>query len=328
MTPAVLRNRLLLAAVLFGGVLLALALTGGMAWRHGTFSKSVEIYAIAQNAAAIAPGTAVRLSGVRIGEVRALDLMPDLTVRVTMGIDADLLDKLRSDARAQLIREQLRPATIDLDPGGAPTPLDPRDRKIAFGGRGTLTEIADDLRSRLVPILDDLRQVTGTLRARQGDIGTVLANAAAASGELAKTAAEMRALAALSRAQLADIGSQSQALMTQGNATVAKVGGLIEQVNTSLGVVNGALPALMGKAESTLSQLDAVARDTRQISAAAAATLPGVLRTAPPLVDDASELVQGARQNWLVRGLLPPAPPAELPISSHDASALRDVPPR
>src|SRR5512137_2545223 len=130
MPQAVTRNRLLLAAVLAGGVLLAMALTGGIAWRHGSFSKTVEIYAIAESAAAIAPGTAVRLSGVRVGEVRSLDLMPDLKVQVTMGIDANLLDKLRSDARAQLIREQLRPATIDIDPGGAPTRLDPRDPKI------------------------------------------------------------------------------------------------------------------------------------------------------------------------------------------------------
>ena len=328
MPQSLTRNRLLLAGVLVVGALLAMALTGGIAWRHGSFSKSVEIYAIADSAAAIAPGTVVRLSGVRVGEVRAIDLLPDLHVKVSMGIDAHLLDKLRSDARAQLTREQLRPAMIDIDPGTAPTSLDPHDPKIAFGGRGTLTDIADDLRNRLAPILDDLRQITGTLRGRQGDIASVLEHAATASGELARAAAEMHALVSTTRTQLAGIGDQSQTLLTQGNGAVARVGKLVEQVDTSLGVVNNALPALMSKADSTLGRLDAVAQDLRQISTAAATTLPGVLRAAPPLLDDAAELVQGARQNWLVRGLLPLAAAAELPISSHDAAVLRDVPAR
>jgi len=326
--PADAGQRWLLPLVLAGALLLAGALAGGIAWRRGAFAPEAEVYAVIDNAAGLAPGTAVRMSGVRVGEVRALELQPDLTVRMRLRIDADLMPRLRSDAGGVLIREQLRPAVIELEPGGAPGPLDPRHPQIAFRGRASLTEIADELRGRLVPVLDDLKQVTGMLRQRQGDVAAVLGNAASASGELAGAAAEMRTLLAQARSQLGGLGGQSQALLVQGNGAVAKVGTLIDQVSASLGVVNGALPSLIHRADDTLAQLNAVARDTRQISAAAAATLPGLLQAAPPVVDDAQDLLQGVRRSWPVRGLLPPPPAAELPLESHDAAVLRHAAPR
>lgn len=324
--PGAAGRRWLLAVVLLVGLLLAAALTAGIAWRRGAFAPGVLLYAIVDNAAGLAPGTAVRVSGVRVGEVRELALQPDLTVRMSLRVDEALLPALRADARAVLVREQLRVPVVELEPGRAAERLDPNDPRLAFLGKATLTEIAADLRGRLAPILDDVKQLTGTLRQNQGDIAQVVQHAASASAQLAGAATELRLLTAGARQRLDAVGGQTQALLVQGNATVAKVGGLIDQVDRSLGVVNHALPGLLSKADGTLAQLDAVARDTRAISQAAADTLPGVLRRAPPLVDEAQDLLQGVRQSWPVRALLPPPPPATLPIGSTDARALREPP--
>lgn len=340
-TPTDGSSRRLLVAVLLGGLLLGALLTAGIAWRRGAFAPQAELFADIDNAAGLAAGTAVRLSGVRVGEVSQLQLLPDLAVRLTLRVDADLLPRLRSDASAVLVREQLRPPVIDLDPGGAPGRLDPRQPRIAFRGKATLTEIADDLRQRLVPILDDLKQVSSMLRQRQGDVAAVLGHAASASAELAKSAAEVHALTGLARQQLGGIGGQTQALLGQGQtllgqgqtllgqgqASVAKVGTLIDQVNNSLNLVNGALPGLLLKADGTLDSLNAVAQSSRLIADTAAQTLPGLLRSAPPLVSDAQDLVQGLKQSWPLRSLLPPAPATEPMIESHDAQALRQPPP-
>ena len=320
-------NRTLLVAVLLMGLLLAAALSAGIAWRRGAFTPKAVLYADIDNAAGLAPGTAVRLSGVRVGEVSALQLLPDLSVRLSLRVDADLLPKLRSDAGAVLVREQLRPPVIELNPGGAPGLLDPRQPRIAFRGKATLTEIADELRGRLLPILDDLKQVTGMLRQRQGDVAEVLGNAAQASGQLAKAAAEVHALSTIARQRLDGIGAQTQTLLGQGNASVAKVGSLIEQVNSSLNLVNGALPGLLLKADGTLDNLNAVARSSRQIADTAAQTLPGLLRSAPPMVEEVQGLLQDVKQSWPLRSLLPPPPATEPMIESHDAQALREPPP-
>ena len=138
----------------------------------------------------------------------------------------------------------------------------------------------------------------------------------------------MRLLASGARQRLDAVGAQTQTLLVQGIASVAKVGGLIEQVDRSLNLVNGALPGLLSKADGTLEQLGQVARDTRSISQTAAQTLPTLLHRAPAVVDEAQDLLQGVQQSWPVRALLPAAAPALLPIDSTDAKALREPPPK
>lgn len=326
-------SRRLLWAVLLGGIALAVALAAAIAWRNGAFERMTRVYVLAESGASLAPGTHVRMSGVRIGEVHAIALQADQKVRIDLRIQAAHAAALRADAQVLLVREQLRPAVLEVKPGSAIQPLDPANPQLGFHSRGTMTEMADELRGRLLPILDDFKQLTGALRARQGDVQDVLQHAATASGELAKAAAEMHALTAAARGQLNGIAQQAQGLLGQGQGllgqgqqSVAKISSLLDQVNSSLNVLNTGLPGLMARSGETLENLNAVARDTRAISSAAAEVLPGVLRSAAPVMDDARELVQGVKGSWPARALLPAPPGAELPIESHDAQALRSPP--
>jgi hypothetical protein len=71
-----------------------------------------------------------------------------------------------------------------------------------------------------------------------------------------------------------------------------------------------------------------VLRDARTISSAAAQGLPEVMRGAAPLIDDSRDTMQGLRESWPLRSMLPPPPPVGLPIDSHDPAALRTPIPR
>jgi len=95
---------------------------------------------------------------------------------------ADLIDVVGADEQAvnrmqmeidqqctQIIAKR-QPAAIDLRPGTDAQALSEDDPRVAFRKRGTLTEIAEDLRTRLAPILDDVKQLTGTARARRADL--------------------------------------------------------------------------------------------------------------------------------------------------------------
>ncbi len=47
-----------------------------------------------------------------------------------------------------------------------------------------------------------------------------------------------------------------------------------------------------------------------------------------PLIDDSRDTMQGLRESWPLRSMLPPPPPVGLPIDSHDPAALRIATPR
>ena len=115
--PGLLWQRRQIVALIVLSVLLALALAGGIAYQHGVFTSRAQVYFLADDATGLSPGTPVRMSGFRIGKISAMHLQPDLSVKVELTIETEPYSHLKSDARADVVREQLRPAAIDLRPG-------------------------------------------------------------------------------------------------------------------------------------------------------------------------------------------------------------------
>lgn len=316
-------------------VLMAAALVGAIAYQHGGFSERAEAYFIADDVNGLAPGIQVRLSGLRVGQVTALELQSDLTVKVTMSLATEPFSYLHQDAQAELVREQLKPAAIELHAGKAAQSLSASDPRLSFRRRGTLTEIAEDLRARLAPILADVKVLSGVASAHHDDIAATLANTQALTKELAATAHELHSLSSELHGRVDRIARQTEGVMGQTRQGVTKLGGVIGHADQTLDSINSRLPAILAKTEGLVSQLGAVANDGKTVSAAAAANLPKVLQSAPPLVDstraivdDSRDMVQGVRQSWPLRQLLPTPAPALLPIESYDAATLaRPTPP-
>jgi phospholipid/cholesterol/gamma-HCH transport system substrate-binding protein len=321
--PKLIWQRRQIVALLVLATFLAVLLFGAIAYQHGIFTGRAHVYFLADDATGLSPGTPVRMSGFRIGKISAMQLQSDLSVKVTLSIETEPYSHLKVDARADVVREQLRPAAIDLRPGIASQPLSDADPRVGFRKRGTLTEIAEDLRTRLAPILEDVKQLTGTARARKADIDAMLENAHTLSRDLAGTAQEMHALTQTLRGRVDRIGAQGEVVMSEANRSIVRLGGLIGQADKSLESINGRLPAMLDKTDGLLGHLDAVLRDSRTISSAAAKGLPDILRTTAPLIDDSRDMMQGLRESWPLRSMLPAPPPASLPIDSHDAAALR-----
>ncbi len=305
--------------------LLMVALVVAIATRHDMFSQKARLHFVTENATGLAPGTTVRMSGYHIGSVSTMTLQPDLKVRVTLSIAAEPYASLRDDASAVLVREQLRAPAIELRPGKGASALAGDDPLVAYSRGNTLTEIADDLRERIAPILADVKEITGTVRSKQGEIAAVIENAASATRQLADTTQQLRALAGEVRGQVRTVGAQTQGMLTEANQAVARTGQLVGQAQKSLDTVSTALPGLLQKSADMLDQLNGVARDAKTVSASAASSVPGLLRSVTPLVDDTRDMVSGIKQAWLVRSLLPPPPSPLLPIESLDAMILRDA---
>lgn len=327
-TPKVQGQKRQIVALLVLALLLALALVGGIAYQHGSLTGRAQVYFLADDATGLSPGTQVRMSGFRIGKITAMQLQSDLQVKVLLSIETEPFSHLKADARADIVREQLRPAAIDLRPGSAAQKLNEADPRVGFRKRGTLTEIAEDLRTRLAPILDDVKQLTGTARARKGEIDAMLEHAHAITRDMAGTAREMHALTQDLRTRVGRLGAQGEQALGEANRSIVRLGGLIGQAENSLQAVNGKLPRMLEQTEGLLGHLDAVLRDSRTISSAAAKGLPDIMRGTAPLLDDSREMMQGLRESWPLRTMLPAPPPAALPIDSHDPAALRVPTPR
>jgi phospholipid/cholesterol/gamma-HCH transport system substrate-binding protein len=318
-------------ALLVLGAVLAVLMAGAIAMRQGVFDRTARVYFLADTAAGISPGIAVRLSGIRIGSVTEMALQPDLKVKVTLAIEEVHFPALRRDAHAEWFKEQLQAAIIELQPGKAGDALPRDDPRVTHSRRKTLTEVANDLRGRLAPILDDVKQLSGSVAEHKGDIAAALANANAATQALATTTQELRGLMTNARVQVAALGGQAQSAMGQTQAALAKVNQSLSRVDTLVGTadkglaaVNERLPVLLNQTGQALDQINGVVRDVRAVSGAASAAIPSLLRSAVPLMEDGREVVGGVKASWPVRALVAPPPPLLLPLDSHDATALNE----
>ena len=263
------------------------------------------------------------MSGFRIGEVSSVSLLPDAQVRVTMTMRAEYRRELRDDAKAGLLKEDLlKPAVITIDRGKSTVRL--VKSSIPFERPESFADIASDLKDRIVPILDDVKIITGMLTQQQSRLAQIMESAANTTRELASAAKEVNALSADARKQVSIIGSQSVTLLTEANQTVVRLNAVIGQAEQSVAIINGSLPQLVREANSTLESLQNVARDARTVSQAAAETLPSTLRSIQPAAEDAREIVRGVTRAWPIRNLIPPPAPATLPLDSMDARNLRE----
>ncbi len=334
--------RVTVLIVLGIAALLAAAMAAAIAYRHGMFSQGERLYFVTNAAQGMSAGTTVRLAGVRVGTITDVDLLPDASVRVTLGVDPQARKLLRADAAADLIREQLQPAAIELRPGTADAPLPANDPRLQFSRRPTITEVAADLNRRLGPILDDVKLLTASVAARRGDIETVIAQGGAAARDLAATAQSLRAVADDARTIVATAGGQVKQALAEANRTVsearramvaaqgtvseagrtaARVGDVAGRAGEGLTMITANLPAMLRKLDATLEGVNRIVADGRSVSAAAAASLPPALGNVPPLVEDARQVAGAVKGIWPLSSRVPPPHSDVLTLDSHDASA-------
>lgn len=117
-----------IAEIATGAVVLAAAIgfffyASGSGWRADT--GAYELQAHFRSAEGIAVGTEVRLAGVRVGRVTAMDLNPQtFLAETTFSVDAGIV--LPDDSAIAIASEGLLGGSfVEIIPGGSPFDLEP-----------------------------------------------------------------------------------------------------------------------------------------------------------------------------------------------------------
>ena len=146
------------------GVLLLLGLMSLILVRQGLFRPTVPLGFVADSGQDLAKGTAVKIAGFRVGSVTDMVLRPDGKVDVALEIDAEHMRFVTKDATAELRKEGLvGSAAIEIVAGPDPTQLASAQAKLRFSRGEGITAMANQLRAEIVPILRDVKAITGTI---------------------------------------------------------------------------------------------------------------------------------------------------------------------
>jgi phospholipid/cholesterol/gamma-HCH transport system substrate-binding protein len=290
--------------VLVGGVVLALlvALLVFIVWLAGFNVASIQRYDIffKTSVDGLAKGSPVNFSGVPVGKIEEIKLMPDspefVRVRIAVDQDSPILQGTTATI-AGIGFTGVSQVNLDGAVKGAPPITEPGPYGVPViptkpGALGELLNSAPELLNRISTLTERLTELLNDKN--QKSITGILANVDRLSGDLADRGPEIAAAVV-----------QLKATMEQAGLAAERVGNLAETTNGVM--ANDVKPAMANlnkatqSAQHTLESLDAAVTDARPgIKAFSTQTVPQINQLARNLAEMSEAL--GAISNKLDRG--------------------------
>ncbi|MCX7165127.1 MAG: MlaD family protein [Rhodocyclales bacterium] len=276
--------------------LVTLALITAIVVRQGLFRQTTNYSFVTNSAQDIAKGQAVRIAGFRVGSVADVSLKDDGQVVVTMEIDADHMRFITHDARVELRKEGLvGSATLEIVPGPDKTRLAAAQARLSFSRADGLTALANQVRDEFVPILRDIKVITGVLADPEKGLPGTLA-------QIRESSEALKVLLANGNHQVTGIGNAATRVLGKTEEDLTHLGQTLEAANKRL-------PGMLDRTQQMLDHVE-------KITAEAEISVPSTLRDGSTLASDVREIVSGAKQAWPIRNFVDAPAPATLKADS------------
>lgn len=302
-------RRLGLKLGLFVGlaVLLGFGLLLGLAVRQGYFSPKTPVFFEAASGSDLRAGMAVKLSGFKIGTVRRVELNQQARVDVEMQIEDRYMQWIRPDSVATLAREgMIGDSFIAVSSGNPLLPALTKEDRLRFVLGSSLGDIAQDVRNRVVPVIDELHGFLLYANDPKGDVRGSFA-------ELHKLTVELQSTRRQLDATLKQFdhlaGSDVPATLTQARSTLTRADASLQELEKTI-------PALSADATRALQSLGQATDKAGSAATAAekmlvdtAPRVQGALTEAQALMQESRSAISAARTRWPFKG--PDVAPAQ-----------------
>jgi phospholipid/cholesterol/gamma-HCH transport system substrate-binding protein len=294
------RLGLKLALFIGVGLLLGGGLLLGLAVRQGYFSPKTPVYFIASSGSDLRPGMAVKLSGFKIGQVHSVELNQRARVDVEMQIEDKYMHWIKSDSVATLAREgMIGDSFISVTSGNPDLPALAKEDGLRFVLGSSLGDIAQDVRNRVVPVIDEMHVLLKYANDPEGDVRGSFAALHQLTVDLQKT-----------RQQLEQLLAHADTLAGKDvPETLAQTRMTLQRADAGLQEIERAVPALNAKAAAALESLNTAAAAATQTATKAEKLLDeatprlnNTLHEAESLVRDSRSAVNAARTRWPFKG--------------------------
>ncbi len=273
-------------------ILVTLALMAAIFVRQGLLRQTISYSFVADTAQDIAKGQAVRIAGFRVGSVTDVDLRDDGSVAVKLDVDADHARFVTHDARIELRKEGLVGSpTMEIVPGADKTRLAAAQARLAFSRADGLGALANQVRDEFIPILKDIKAITGALADPEKGLPGTLARIRASSDAL-------NVLLANGNRQVEGVGGTAIRVLGKAEEDLTHLGQTLEAANKRL-------PGMLDRTQQVLDHVE-------KISAEAQASVPPALRDGSAVAADVREIVGGAKQTWPISIMVDAPAPARL----------------
>jgi phospholipid/cholesterol/gamma-HCH transport system substrate-binding protein len=266
--------------------------------KKGFFTPKSSIHFIASSGQDIKVGMPVKLSGFKIGAVSQLELDNKAQARVEMMIEDRYLSMLKEDAEVSLMKEGvIGDSILEASRGSEDRKSLSAGAEIRFERGGGLEQIANDLRARLYPALDEINQLLKDVNDPKGDVRQTLGNVRQFTAELQGTRARIDQL----------FGQINEGVEKDVRPALRSVKQSTEQ-----------LPAMIKKVDDSLENLRQTTATIKSTVDNSAPQVSGFLGETRGLMSDTRNIMDSASNSWPLKTIMQPVEQGMVRMDSHD----------
>lgn len=277
--------------------------------KKGFFTPKSAIYFIAGSGQDIKVGMPVKLSGFKIGSVSKLELDSKAQAQVELMIEERYLVLLKEDAEVSLKKEGvIGDSILEATRGSEGKAQLQAGATIKFERGGGLEQIAQDLRDRLYPALDEINKLLKDANDPKGDVRQTLSNLRQFSAEMRGTRARIDHL----------LGLVDEGIVNDVRPALRSVKQSAESAEAMLGRLNQELPGLLKKTDASLDNLQQTSATIKSAVDSSAPQLSGFLGETRGLVSDTRTIMDSASTSWPLKNMMQPPEQGLVKMDSHD----------
>lgn len=296
-------------------LLIVAVLAVAVAYKQRAFVAHDELFVFTDSATGITVGMQVKIQGFMVGKVKEIALVPGETsgtsrVRVLFEVNREYMALVDKDAQVGLTREGLIGQPIfEIRPSGGSARRAGHHDVLKFDRGRSVSDIAEDLSGKIMPLLDDTRDMVRQFKDPQGDLAATLKEARNAVGDAGAAARSVQRLAHQAETTVAGAGSEATRALASTDRLIRRVEGEMPKVGR-----------LLDDATATTASV-------RQTVKQAEGHVTGLAAEGEHLTREVTGIVDGAKRTWPLKLWVPPDPPETLRIDSQGEASSYIVPP-
>jgi phospholipid/cholesterol/gamma-HCH transport system substrate-binding protein len=291
------------------GMFILIALIGmaaGIAFigiQQDVFTPKTKILFVADSGRDITEGQAVKLSGFKIGKVKKLSLDDIARVKVELAINKKYMKWIKSDSKARLTKEGLiGESIIEITPGSLHATQITENGIIVFEREKGLTEMAEELRNEIKPVLLDIKQIVHYVNDPQSDFKQTLRNLEKVSGNLSATRQYLNSLVQNTEKNLSiaiqNTDKNLTTAMTKANSVLDSSKQTVENTDNVIKRFDKDMPNLLRMVNKSLENVQKATDEIKKATEQASPHIPSLLEKGTDVADSAKEVIDSAKQVW------------------------------
>ena len=277
--------------------------------KKGLFNPKSSVYFFVDSAEEIKEGMPVKLSGFKIGSVDNITLDSIAHAKVKLNIENPYLALLNEDALVSLKKEGVIGDSIleaKRGPQGRGQLL--AGTTLRFERSGGLEQMAQDIRDRVVPAMNEINKLIYSTNDPQGDIRQTLKNMREFTGELRGTRARIdRTLDKVDESFTRDVQPMLHSIHRAS-----------DNVESMTGKLDKELPVIISQVNVTLDNVSQTTQTLKSTVNNTAPQLTEIMGESRSLINDTHNIEDSLRSSWPLKNIMQPSEQGLLKMDSHD----------